>query len=177
MGRNYYEEEQSLKDNHWIWVLLLAITLGALLPVVYGIYWQIFKGQPWGDESMSNYGAIIVFIFLLFCCVLMNWVILSMKLHLKVDTEGVHYKFFPEFAKWIHISKEEIADYKIEKTNFLKSLGHRRHKFKKGKSINVNGSVLLFLRLTDGKELQLGSRDPEGLESAMKKLFSSREII
>lgn len=177
MRRIYYEEEQNLKDNRWLWVLLLIFTMGALLPLIDGMYWQVIKGQPWGDKPMSDDGIIALFIIIFIICCLVTWIMVSMKLHVIIDAEGVHYKFFPNEPKWSTISKEEIIDFDIAKKNIFSRFGHRRHWFLKTKTMNVNGTVHLSLYLKNGRKIQLGSRNPEGLKWAMKKLIPKNEII
>ena len=173
MLRTYYEEKQSYKQNPWTWVVLLAICLGALLSVANGLYWQLLKGEPWGD--MSNEGLILLASFPLFMCALISWLILSVKLQVIVDTSGVSYKFFPKVPKWIKISKEEITGFTIEKGSLMNALRHLNDS-EKVKSMNVNGRALMSLELKNGKKIRLGSANPEGFAWAMKKLFSSNEI-
>jgi hypothetical protein len=173
MVRSYHEEEQSYKQNPWTWVVLLAICLGALLSVANGLYWQLLKGEQWGD--MSDGGLILLASFPLFMCALISWLILSVKLQVVVDTSGVSYKFFPQQPKWVKISKEEIARFTVEKRNLRSAIRHLNDS-EKVKSMNVNGRAMISLELKNGKKIRLGSANPEGFAWAMKKLFSSNEI-
>ena len=176
MRRIYYEEEQHLRNNQWLYVGMLVITMGALLPLIKGIQRQIVNGEPWGDKPMSDNGIIALTVFVFVICCLLTWLIVSMKLHVIIDAEGVHYKFFPNEPRWSTISKEEIIDFEVEKKKLL-SFGHHRKWFVKTKSMNVNGTFQLSLFLRNGKKVQLGSRNPEGLRWAMKKLLPKNELI
>ena len=177
MRKIYYEEEQSLKSNRWLYVCMLTLTLGALLPLIHGIYWQVVKGIPWGQKPMSDEGiiALTVVVFVIGC--LVTWLLVSMKLHVIIDTEGVHYRFFPDSSKWSTISKEEIIDFEVQRKNIFFRFGHHAKWFTKAKTINVNGDFHLSLFLKNGKKIQLGSRNPEGLRWAMRKLVPKNEII
>lgn len=177
MRQVYYEEEQKLKDNRWLLVLLLIFVLGAIFPLVNGIYWQVIKGQPWGDKPMSDAGIISLFAIIFLICCAASWLLISMKLHFIVDSEGFHYKFFPNEPRWSTISKDEIIYFDFVKKNKLSPFGYRRHWFVKTKTMNVNGVVHLTLHLKNGRKIQFGSRNREGLEWAMKKLIPKNEII
>jgi hypothetical protein len=43
----YYEEEQNLKNNPWSYACMLTLPLGALLPRIHGIHWQVVKRVLW----------------------------------------------------------------------------------------------------------------------------------
>lgn len=171
----YYEEEQNLNHSPWLWVLLLIFTLGALFPLVNGFYWQIIKGQPWGDKPMSDAGIIALVIAILLLSGFMGSIIVFMKLHVIIDMQGVHYQFFPNERKWNTITKDAILYYEIGKKNIFIRYGYYRYWFVRTKTMNVNGTVHLSLHLTNGRKVELGSRNPEGLQWAMKKLFSQHD--
>jgi hypothetical protein len=71
---------------------------------------------------------------------------------------------------------EEILDFEVAEKKIFR-FGHHRKWFVKTKSMNVNGTFQLSLFLRNGKKLQLGSKNPEGLRWAMKKLLSKNELI
>lgn len=155
---------------------MLALTMGALLPLIKGIHSQIVKGQPWGDKPMSDHGIIALTVVVFVICCLATWLMVSIKLHVIIDTEGVHYRFFPNEPRWTTISREEIIDFEVEKKKLF-SFGHHRKWFVKTKSMNVTGTFQLSLFLRNGKKLQLGSANPEGLRWAMRKLLPKNEPI
>ena len=173
----YYEEEQNLKSNQWLYVLMLVLTMAAMLPLIHGIYLQVIKGEPWGDSPLTNEGIIaLAFIIFLICCIT-TWIFICMKLHVIIDTEGVHYRFFPNHPKWSTIRKEEIIDFDVEKKSIFLRLVHHTKWFVKSKTLNVDGPFHLSLFLKNGRKLQLGSHNPEGLRWAMKKLIPKNELI
>jgi hypothetical protein len=177
MRRIFYEEDQQLRNNPWIYVFMLAVTMSVLLPLIQGIYQQVIEGRPWGDEPMSDNALIALSVIIFALCCGVTWMLTSMKLHVIIDSEGVHYRFFPNEPRWRTIRKEEIIDFDIHKTNLFNRFGHHRQWFIKTKRMNVNGRVLLSLRLKSGKKIKLGSRNPEGLEWAMKKLITEHELM
>lgn len=176
MRRVYYEETQHLRNSPWIFVLTIALTLGAMLPLLRGIHQQVGKNIPWGNEPMSDQGllALTAFIFAISCGIV--WIFAMMKLHVIIDEAGVHYRFVPNEPKWSTVTREEIIDFAIEKKNLFNGFGHHRQWFIHTKTMNLNGKVLLSLRLKNGKKIKLGSQNPEGLEWAMKKLIPQPEM-
>jgi len=176
MRRIHYEEEQRL-SNPWILVSIVAVMMAAVLPLLQGLYWQLLKGEPWGSEPMSDQGLIRFSAFILAVCGLISWLVIAMKLHVIIDDRGVHYRFFPNEPKWSAISREEIADFHIEKKNIFNGFGYRRLWFSKTRIMNLSGSVFLSLRLKNGRRIKLGSRNPEGLAMAMNKLIPENELI
>jgi hypothetical protein len=150
--------------------------MGALLPLIHGIYWQILRGEQWGNRPMSTVGLVALSTFVLLVCCLVTWILTAIKLHVIIDAEGVHYRFFPHEPRWQAIRREEIIDFKVEKKNILNRSVHHRKWFST-KSMNVNGSDQLLLFLINGKKLKLGSNNPEGLKWAMRRLIPRNEII
>src|SRR5688500_10202000 len=136
MRRILYEEEQRLRNNPWIYVFMLAITMSAMIPLIQAIYRQVLKGEPWGNEPMSNEGLFVFFFIILALCIGVTWMLASMKLHVVIDSEGIHYRFYPHEPKWTAITKEEIIDFDIEKTNIFNRFGHHKQWFTKTKRMN-----------------------------------------
>lgn len=68
------------------------------------------------------------------------------------------------------------TDFDVEKKSIFFRFGHHKW-FAIGKNINVNGDFHLLLFLKNGKKIQLGSKNPEGLKWAMGKLIAKNEKI
>lgn len=158
-------------------MLMIVVALGALLPLIYGMYWQIGRGEPWGNEPMSD-NALIGFTIYLACTVIgVCWILLSTKLQVRVDAQGIHYKFFPTNTKWRLIGPHEIDSFEIRKKAniFDIGIGLRRHFFTNTKSMNINASKYLRITLTNRERIVLGVHDREAMERAMKKLLDNKE--
>jgi hypothetical protein len=178
MSRSYFEEVQRFRDNRWVWVMVIAIALAALLPLAYGLYWQLGKGQPWGEQAMANGELIALFFFVLLMAALVTFMLLSIKLELRIDEDGVHYKFFPVKNKWQLITTDQIAEYSFEKRYrffAMAGIGHHRNLLTKTRSFRVRGSDHLFLKLRNGEKLLLGTHDLGNVEWAMKKLMTKNQ--
>jgi hypothetical protein len=179
MARIYFEEVQAFRESSWVWTLVITILLAALLPIMYGLYQQLGTGVPWGNKSMTDSDLIFVFLFTLMSTGIGAFVVLSSKLEVKIDEQGIHYRYFPVTSRWQLIIPDQIASYTLEKrfNIFESGFGYFRSLFRKIKSYRIRGSQHLSLKLKNGYRILLGTQNPEGLEQAMKKLMHSNEMI
>lgn len=180
MTRPYFEETQSLKNSHFIWILMIVTSASAIIPMGYGLYWQIGKGEQWGDEPMPDEALIGLFIFVVICLAIMIICMAYSKLEVKIDNEGVHYRFVPYKFKWSMISRAEISTYDIKKSNSFLGIchmGYHRNALNNSRSMNLYGNKSLFLTLRNKRKLFIGTTNAEGAELAMRKLFNSNEMI
>jgi hypothetical protein len=174
MKATWFEESQRLRDNPWVWPLLAILTLSIFLPFGMGIYQQLVLGEPWGKEPMGDNEMIYLSIFLTVCWAIAMFMMLFMKLEIKIDEEGIHYRFFPISPSWKLIRIDEIAEFSFEKKYKLfdgRGIGHHRNIFKKQRSFKIGGGKHLAMKMTDGRRLLLGTQNLDGLEWAMKKLM------
>ena|SRR5688572_8822776 len=175
MNRVYFEEVQYFREHRWLVALILALGLAALIPIAYGLYWQVLKGQPWGDEPLSNTGLTLLFLFVMFSFGMAMFMFLTMKLELRIDEDGIHYRFFPIKNKWHLIPKNQIAEYRVEKKLRLfqtGGFGHHRNLFTKTRSYRFIGTSHLFLVLHTGEKIFLGTEKPGEAEWALKKMLT-----
>jgi hypothetical protein len=179
-SRPYFEEVQKFRDNAWIWVIVIAVSLSSILPLANGLYWQLYKGEPWGNEPLSNNGIIMVFSAVVVSLGIAAAMILLTKLEMKIDHEGIHYRFVPIKQKWQLITKDQIAEYKlVQRFKLFQSggFGHHRNRLTKTRSFRIQGGKHLYLRLHNGEKLLLGTQNLEGIDWAMKKLMTINEPI
>ena len=180
MSRSYFEEVQMLRDNRWIWMLIIAFSLLALLPLMDGLYLQLIRGKPWGDKPMSDQGLIFMFAFVVICLSILVWMLLSLKLETKIDEQGIHVRLFPFKPKWQLITSDDVIDYSFEKRfRFLDSggIGYHRNCLKRQRSFRIGGGNHLSMKLKNGETLLLGTQDLLGIEWALKKLMLKNEMI
>jgi hypothetical protein len=180
MARLYFEETQMLRDNRWVWILVIIFTLITFLPLLDGLYWQLAKGEPWGNKPLSDNGLIFLFLTVLVAWSLGAYFLLAMKLETKVDEHGFHYKFFPRKPKWHIIQRNEIAEYKIEALPFFrggKRVGYHRNIITNTRTFRIGGKKQLSLKLGNGQHFIFGTKNPEGLEHAMNKMIHVKEIF
>jgi hypothetical protein len=178
MSRPYLEETQTLRDSQWLWVLMIVAGAAAIVPLSYGLYWQVGQGEQWGDEPMSDNALIGLTIFIAVCLAVSFICMAATKLELKIDDAGIHYRFVPYRFKWSLITRHEIESYELrEVRSFLGicQVGYHRNVMNNSRSMNVFGKKQLALHLRNKRKILIGTVNAEGAALAMKKLFNSND--
>ncbi len=159
-----FSEEQRF-NQWWIWLILLALNSIFVL----GIYQQIYKGEPYGDNPMSNAGLLIVsavmLIFTLF--------FFSIKLQTIIKAEGILVRFFPLQLKYRIYTWENLTRINIRQYNPIKEYGGwgiRLGLFGSGKALNVSGNMGLQLEFDAKTNLLIGTQKPEELKNILIEL-------
>lgn len=147
----------------WLWVLLLT-PAGLIL---YGLYAQLVKGIPFGNNPTSDEMLMALAAFML----LMLVVFYFMGLQVEITRAGIRYRFFPffgsRFIAWEEIAEAEVRQYKpiIEYGGWGLRYGSA------GTAYNVSGNMGLQLVLhKKNKRILLGTQEPEELRLALQKV-------
>jgi hypothetical protein len=185
MAKTYFEEIQWFRNNRWFVIMILVVSLASTLPIADGLYWQIFRNKPWGNKPMSDEGLIFLFIFIVSVSVFIAWMFLNMRLEVKIDSEGIHYRFFPHKRNWELITKNEIASYEMMRnfgsftkrkvSRHARRFGYHRNPFNKTRSMRICGRKHLFLQLNNGEKIVIGTQNFEGMSDALQKFFGEQK--
>jgi len=177
----YFREEQRFSGSpiKWIFPLIFLVSVG---PLAYGVYQQLVLGKPWGDHPSSNEGLILTFAFV-FLLMAGLWIAFSVsKLEVIIDKEGIHYRFPLFIRKWRTIQKKHIARFEVRNYSPILEYGGwgYRHRprlraRKRGVALNVSGKIGLQLYFTDGRKMLIGTRRPDAINRAMKKLTEEND--
>lgn len=177
----FFSEEQRLTDSpkKWIFVVVYILVMGIL---GYGMIKQLVLGKPWGENPMSNAGLTLTFSLVGMFMSGMTMLQTRVKLMVYIDKEGIHYRFPVFIRKERLIKKEQIAGYDVREYRPLKESGgwglRKRAIYRmadKGITYKITGNTGLKLYLTDGRRLLLGTRRPEAMKRAMRKLMEENE--
>ena len=142
-----FQESQKF-TQWWVWLILL-------LPLIFTILIE---------EPNSNFGILILIIILI--------LFYFLELRVRVNSQGIHYQFFPLHFRQYVIKKNEIE--KIEALKY-KPLGDYggwgiRYAFK-GKCYNVKGNLGVKVFLKNGSYVLFGSQKNKELEKALKQII------
>jgi magnesium-transporting ATPase (P-type) len=155
-----FQEKQRF-TQWWLWLLLIGLIL---LPLV-GIYQQIWKGEPFGTNPMSDNGLYIFLLMML----LLNLLFYSLSLTTTITKEGIRMKFFPfvpeKFFSWSMVKSAEVIDY-----GFVGGWGIRLGS-SYGTVYNTRGSKGIFITLQQGKKLCIGTQKEEELKKVLRQVF------
>lgn len=165
---NYFEEVQKLnRILTWVVCATTFLLLGGIS--LSGIYIQIIKGSPFGNNPMSDEGLILFAIISTAFSIGLFFLFNNLTLETKIDKFGIHYRFFPFIRKWRIIYKEDITEWEVKRTTVLRhgmSLTHR------GQAFKMNGDRFLSLVYRNGKKILLGTQKPEEMNEALSNLFN-----
>ena len=155
-------EEQNFK-KWWLLIIIIISFIGALFPFIY------MREEISEIESEAFLGMIIIFItfFLTF------GLIYSIKLTIKINEQGLYYKYFPihfseKFIPWNEIETCEVRKY----SSFSEygGYGYKKQFFgkNKGTAMNTGGNIGIQLKLKNGNKLLIGTEKQQEVESVLK---------
>ncbi len=98
-----------------------------------------------------------------------------MRLHTKINEKAINYKLFPLHFKWQTILWSEVEKSEIRTFKPIKEYGGWgiRNSFTSGKAYIINGNTGLQLYMHKGKNILIGTKEEEKLQSFLKTLKKS----
>jgi len=160
MAHFHYEEEQRFANVRWLWAVQILIIL---LPLLLTL----------NKKDIAQESLIMVLLSTLLACIPVAGMLLYSKLQIKIDGDGIHYKFLPGVWKWKTITKTEIESFEFSPMkSFFEKLecGYRRNLFSNSIRMNITGKKFLRMKLKDGSKIKIGSENPEEMERVLKRL-------
>jgi len=162
-----FEETQRFRQ-WWLVALLSLIFVGEVGVFGYGLYRQLVLGQPFGNHPMSNTGLIAVSAVVIPFTTLLVFGLLSMRLTVRVERDGLSVRFWPFVRRRIPWS--ELRGFRAVQYRPVREYGGWGIRgMGKNKAYNVSGDRGVRLLLDGDKKLLLGSQRAEALESAIAK--------
>jgi len=128
------------------------------------------------EESLEQKDVATLILGLAFAFLPVVVILFYSKFQLKVDSAGIHYKFFPGIIKWRIIAKEMIDSFEVTaKRSFFEKIecGYSRNRLNRTTMMNISGEKFARIKLKDGRRFKIGSENPESLERALRKLTST----
>jgi len=171
MNKVLFKEEQQFRQWWWV-ILILAITVPLMIFSLYALYQQAVNGILVGDKPAPILVSIVIF----FGSSALLWFFFSLKLEVRIDQEGIHYRFFPLIFKERIIYFSEIKKYEIRKYNPIGDYGGwgMKRSFKWQRAYNVSGNIGLQLYLTNGKKVLFGTQRSQAILYAMDELMKTK---
>jgi hypothetical protein len=158
-----FRETQSFLQGG-MWLLLLP----ANLIVLSILFYQVFSGEPVGNNPMSNEGLIILALGMLG----LSLAVLSMRLETEIREDGVYVRLFPFHLKPRRYAWKDIARVYLRQYSPVREFGGFGLRYggsKKGWAYNVSGNQGLQLELNNGKKLLIGTSRPEELRPVLER--------
>jgi hypothetical protein len=153
---------QEVQYFHQRW--RLALLAGLVTVFLYGCYRQVVRGEPWGNQPVSN--ALLVMMTLALAA-LIYWLL---KMHLVTEVRDrevyVHFMLFwkPRRLPFSAILSVEPVTYRPIEQFGGRGIRRGRH----GWAYTVSGDRGVQLTLAGGERLLVGSQRPEELAAAIE---------
>lgn len=163
-----FEETQKF-TQWWLWLTMIATSLGITLLMSYGMYTQLILGKPWGDEPLSDEMLIVVGLVMITVSLLTLTFYFTSSLEVRVDEHTISYRFTP-FIRWRTIDKSAIVSYRVMSRG-LRGYGIR-FGLNGSLTLNVKSNSLLELNLTNNRIIRIGTQQPEQLLAAVHNIKS-----
>jgi hypothetical protein len=130
-----------------------------------GFIQQIMLGIPFGTKPASDIEMWILFLLFGICFPLF---FLSLKLVTKTEKEGIVIRFFPFRSRFIPY--QQIKNVQVRPYHPMSYGGWGiRWSLKKGRAYTMKGKRGIWIELTDGDGLYLGSQKPEKLAKYIQR--------
>lgn len=159
-----FSERQRFKQ-WWLWLILFGIN-GIFL---FGVYKQVFLGQQFGDNPMSNLGIFIGTGF----TILLTLLFFNFRLDTYIKNDGIYVRLFPFHLQFKYFSWEIITKCYVRQYAPLSEYGGwgiRFGLFDSGTAFNVSGNIGLQLEIKGNKKLLIGTHKPEEIKEVLNKI-------
>jgi hypothetical protein len=158
----FTETQSFLKSG--MWMLLVPANL-----IVLGILlYQVFSGDPVGNNPMSNQGLILLVLGVL----ALSLSVLAIRLETEIKEDGVYVRLFPFHLKFKRYPWRDIARVYLRQYSPIGEFGGFGLRYggsKKGWAYNVSGNQGLQIELNNGKKLLIGTSRPEELKPVLER--------
>ena len=96
-------------------------------------------------------------------CTALYFLLVNGQAHTRIDTQGIHYKYFPFVRNWRTIAWEEITKVEIKSINPIGDYGGYGYRWgRKGKGIVLAGDRAILIHLKTGKNFVLTTENEQG---------------
>ena len=165
-----FHERQQFRQR-WLWAVLLLAVVPTLVLLIYGLYYQIIRGRPFGNHPASDQLLIVVTVVTFIttaAAVGATWIA---RLDTYVTAGEIIVHFWPFHFGPRHFPLHDVARaYACEYSPITEYGGWGiRYGFTHGWAYNVSGNQGVQLELTNGKRILIGSQRSEELAKAIGK--------
>lgn len=147
-------------NQWWLWILLAGVTIF----LIFGIIIDFIVNEPLPEDEVSSWILVIILLF----PILLMYLFYKIRLIIKINEEGVHFRWSIFLKDFITYNWEDIQSVEIIKYQFV---GYgMRLSIKYGIVHNTSGNMGLFLKLKNGNKRMLGTNKPQQLEEFIRNL-------
>lgn len=145
-----FEETQRFRQK-WVWAALIGAGIAS-------VYFPVSTARYIEAAAVSAVFLTVYAIFYLF------------RLETRVDSSGVHYRFYPFQIAERTIDFDEIEEMEVGEYAPLREFGGWGIRWRPGRiAFTVSGKKCVRLDVGDGRQIVLGTRRPEEMEKEVEK--------
>jgi len=154
-----FSEKQQFRQG---WLILLMTFINGIF--VYGIYQQLIKGIPFGDNPMSNLG--LIFVTLMVATI--TFFLFTFRLETLISREKISIRFFPFHRTFRDFYWKDIHQATVRQYSPISEYGGWGIRFgANGKAYNVSGNMGLQLEFRVEKKLLIGTKKPDEINTLL----------
>jgi hypothetical protein len=169
-----FKEEQRF-NAPWMLIMFLAIGVVSIVPVWLLFYRQVLRGEPPGPDGMSDLGLTLLFFGILAFYAGIVGLIYYCKLVTYIDEKNIVYRFIPFHRKAYSIPWDEVDSAEVIKYRPIMEYGGWGIRYgRKGKAYNTKGNKGMEIITRDGKNLLIGTQEPEQLKIFLTNIRNLR---
>jgi len=167
MQSERFHETQKFRQR-WIWAVIIASIVPAILITGFGVWRQVLHGLPFGDRPSSDAGLIFGFALTLVVGLGVILLIAKSRLDVAVSDDEIFIRFRPFHLNGRHIAMRDVAEARMRVYRPILEYGGWgiRMGFN-GMAYNVSGNEGVQLVLANGSRVLIGSQRSRELEAAI----------
>ncbi|MGB4775358.1 MAG: DUF6141 family protein [Daejeonella sp.] len=156
-----FSEKQYFRQTA-LWLLLIGLNL----LVIYAIFQQLYKGEKFGQNSMTNL-QLIIFAFLI---IILTILFKITHLNTLIKQDGIYTRFFPFQLNYKKYTFNTIKAIKVGKYNPILEYGGwgLRVSITGKRALNISGNKGIQLFFNNGLTLLIGTNKQEDAIKALK---------
>ena len=157
-------------NQWWVWLSLIAVNGG----LIAAAFLEKNEAHSPGKKPMSD----IEFLVVIGVVVLISLGLLAFRLETQIREEGIYVRFFPFHRRFQHYTWDELSKVFVRKYSPIAEYGgwgYRIGRPGKGGAFNVSSNQGLQLEFKQGKKLLIGTRQPEAVTAALRKIGKYQE--
>ncbi len=158
----------------WMWLIIGLVAAIFWIEMVIGVIWMVAPGSIPGEPDRGELPSVLVIwgIFWLLFGVGLPLFIYSIRLIVEVRDDGISLRYSPLYSRLIPF--EDVKTCEVRQFRPLRDYGGMGIKWSsdKGWAYFVDGNQGVWIELTNGQRLLIGSQRPEELLGAIQSMQS-----
>lgn len=170
----FFREEQRF-PREWVWLIVLTTGVPLVMIFGWGLWQQIVRGVPFGNQPMSDGGLIAVASLSIGGIAAIVWLFLAASLVTEVREDGLWIRFRPFHRKAFAIGPVVAVEARRYRPIVEYGGWGIRYGWKEpgARAYNVAGNEGVEVTLAGGTKIMIGSQRPAELKAALDRALAA----